>query len=149
MKSPCRDRPSDLGIAQSVARQSDGYRRSYFYDAIAPIIDASTIDMDSAFLANRYDKGEEEAYLNCPMNEAEYCAFIDALMAAEKVPPKAFEKEKFFQGCQPIEAIAATGRDSLRFGPMKPVGLEDPKPGAELLRLCSSDPKTDRERPTI
>ncbi len=101
----------------------------YFYDAIAPIIDANTIDMESAFLANRYDKGEEEAYLNCPMNEEEYHRFIDALMAAEKVPPKAFEKEKFFAGCQPIEAIAASGRESLRFGPMKPVGLTNPKTG--------------------
>ncbi len=101
----------------------------YFYDAIAPIIDASTIDLEVAFLANRYDKGGEEAYLNCPMNEEEYNAFIDALTLAEKVPPKAFEKEKFFQGCQPIEAIAATGRDTLRFGPMKPVGLDDPRTG--------------------
>lgn len=101
----------------------------YFYDAIAPIIDSATIDMDRAFLANRYDKGEEQAYLNCPMNEQEYNAFIDALIAAEKVPPKAFEKEKFFAGCQPIEAICAGGRDSLRFGPMKPVGLDDPRTG--------------------
>lgn len=108
---------------------SSGAQDLYFYDAIAPIVDAPSIDMESAFLANRYDKGDEEAYLNCPMNEQEYYAFIDALMAAEKVAPKSFEKEKFFQGCQPIEAIAATGRDSLRFGPMKPVGLTDPKTG--------------------
>ncbi len=102
----------------------------YFYDAIAPIVDASTIDMEDAFLANRYDKGdpaEGAAYINCPMNSDQYYAFIDALASAEKVPPKAFEKEKWFQGCQPIEAIAATGRDSLRFGPMKPVGLTDPR----------------------
>ncbi len=101
----------------------------YFYDAIAPIVDASSIDMNSAFLANRYDKGGEEAYINCPFSESEYQTFIDALMVAEKVPPKPFEKEKFFQGCQPIEAIANTGRDSLRFGPMKPVGLIDPRTG--------------------
>ncbi len=101
----------------------------YFYDAIAPIIDAASIDMTSAFLANRYGKGDEEAYLNCPMNEEEYNQFIDALLVAEKVPPKSFEKEKFFQGCQPIEAIVATGRDTLRFGPMKPVGLQDPTSG--------------------
>lgn len=101
----------------------------YFYDAIAPIVDSSSIDLNHAFLANRYDKGEEEAYLNCPLDESEYNQFIDALIAAEKVPPKAFEKEKFFQGCQPIEAIAASGRESLRFGPMKPVGLSDPKTG--------------------
>lgn len=117
------------GLSEWLARSS-GAEDLYFYDAIAPIVDtsdASTIDMQSAFLANRYDKGEEEAYLNCPMSEEEYYAFIDALAVAEKVPPKNFEKEKFFQGCQPIEAIAATGRDSLRFGPMKPVGLTDPK----------------------
>jgi methylenetetrahydrofolate--tRNA-(uracil-5-)-methyltransferase len=101
----------------------------YFYDAIAPIVDASSIDRDRCFLANRYGKGDEEAYLNCPMNKEEYEAFIDALMSAEKVTPKSFEKEKFFAGCQPIEAIAATGRDSLRYGPMKPVGLDDPKTG--------------------
>ena len=109
--------------------QATGAEDLYFYDAIAPIIDASSIDHESAFLANRYGKGDEEAYLNCPMNQQEYEAFIDALMAAEKVPPKAFEKEKFFQGCQPIEAIAQTGRESLRFGPMKPVGLTDPRTG--------------------
>jgi methylenetetrahydrofolate--tRNA-(uracil-5-)-methyltransferase len=104
----------------------------YFYDAIAPIIDASTIDMERAFIANRYDKGpedEEEAYVNCPLNEEEYNVFLDALIAGEKILPKDFEKEIFFQGCQPIEAIAATGRDTLRYGPMKPVGLNDPRTG--------------------
>jgi methylenetetrahydrofolate--tRNA-(uracil-5-)-methyltransferase len=99
----------------------------YFYDAIAPIIDTTTIDMTCAFTANRYDKGGEEAYINCPMNQEEYNAFIDSILGGEMVPSKNFEKEKFFQGCQPIEAIAATGRDSLRFGPMKPVGLTDPR----------------------
>lgn len=101
----------------------------YFYDAIAPIVDAATLDRENLFLANRYDKGGEEAYLNCPMNKDEYYAFIDALIAGEKVTPKRFEEEKFFQGCQPIEAIAAGGRDSLRFGPLKPVGLTDPRTG--------------------
>jgi methylenetetrahydrofolate--tRNA-(uracil-5-)-methyltransferase len=112
-----------------LARAAGDGEDLYFYDAIAPILDATTIDRDLSFLANRYDKGEEEAYVNCPMNEQEYNTFIDALIAGEKVPPKAFEKEKFFQGCQPIEAIAATGRESLRFGPMKPVGLTDPRTG--------------------
>lgn len=101
----------------------------YFYDAIAPIIDAATIDWDHAFKANRYDKGEEVAYINCPLDKAQYEEFIDALTRAEKVPPKRFEEERFFQGCQPIEAIAATGDDSLRYGPMKPVGLTDPRTG--------------------
>jgi methylenetetrahydrofolate--tRNA-(uracil-5-)-methyltransferase len=116
------------GLSQWLAHAT-GAHDLYFYDAIAPIIDAATIDMTSAFIANRYDKGDEEAYLNCPMSEEEYNLFIDALLAAEKVPPKNFEKEVFFQGCQPIEAIAATGRESLRFGPMKPVGLNDPVTG--------------------
>lgn len=101
----------------------------YFYDAIAPIVEASSVDPEKSFIANRYDKGTEEAYLNCPMTQEEYENFIGALMRGEKVPPKNFEKEIFFQGCQPIEAIAATGADSLRFGPMKPVGLNDPKTG--------------------
>ncbi len=101
----------------------------YFYDAIAPIIDTTTIDMESAFIANRYDKGEEVAYINCPMNDTEYYAFMEGLVNGEMVPSKNFEKEKYFQGCQPIEAIAATGKDTLRFGPMKPVGLVDPRTG--------------------
>lgn len=113
----------------------------YFYDAIAPIVDAATIDPQFSFLANRYDKGDEEAYLNCPMSQQEYDAFIDALAAAEKVAPKAFEKEKFFQGCQPIEAIAATGRDSLRFGPMKPVGLRHPATGESFHAVVQLRPE--------
>ncbi|OFY99624.1 MAG: methylenetetrahydrofolate--tRNA-(uracil(54)-C(5))-methyltransferase (FADH(2)-oxidizing) TrmFO, partial [Bdellovibrionales bacterium GWB1_52_6] len=112
-------------LSQWLAKTSDA-DNLYFYDAIAPVIEAGSIDSSRAFLANRYDKGEEEAYLNCPLNEAEYYAFVDALITAEKVAPRSFEKEKLFQGCQPIESIVATGRDSLRFGPMKPVGLVDP-----------------------
>jgi len=109
--------------------EATGQDDLYFYDAIAPIIEASSIDMSSAFTANRYDKGGEEAYINCPLPKEEYVAFIDAILSGEMVPTKNFEKEKYFQGCQPIEAIAATGRDSLRFGPMKPVGLTDPATG--------------------
>ncbi len=109
--------------------QEAGSDGCYFYDAIAPIIETSSIDMNSAFIANRYDKGGEEVYINCPMTKEEYEAFVEALLSAEIVPPKNFEKEKFFQGCQPIEAIAKTGKESLRFGPMKPVGLDDPKTG--------------------
>jgi methylenetetrahydrofolate--tRNA-(uracil-5-)-methyltransferase len=109
--------------------KTTGSQGLYFYDAIAPVVDASTIDKEKSFLANRYDKGCEEAYINCPLNEQEYNAFIDALLEAERMAPHPFEKEKFFQGCQPIEAIAMTGRQSLRFGPMKPVGLKDPITG--------------------
>ncbi len=101
----------------------------YFYDAIAPIVEASSLDESQTFLANRYEKGGEAAYLNCPLSESEYRCFWEALVSSECVPPRVFEKEIFFQGCQPIEAIAATGLDSLRFGPMKPVGLVDPRTG--------------------
>jgi len=128
------------GLAEWIA-QASGTDDLYFYDAIAPIVDASTIDHSLAFIANRYGKGDEEAYLNCPLNEAEYRAFIDALIAAEKVPPKPFEKEKFFQGCQPIEAIAEGGRESLRFGPMKPVGLEHPETGEKYYAIVQLRPE--------
>lgn len=104
---------------------SDGF---YFYDAAAPIIDKSTIDMDKVYLKSRYDKGEA-AYLNCPMTEEEFNAFRDALISAEVAPLKEFEKEKYFEGCMPIEVMASRGPKTMLFGPMKPVGLEDPKTG--------------------
>lgn len=128
------------GLSQYIAKAT-GADDLYFYDAIAPILDASTIDHEHAFLANRYGKGEEEAYINCMLTKDEYYAFIDALIAGEKIPPKAFEEEKFFQGCQPIEAISATGRDSLRFGPMKPVGLTDPKTGERPFAVVQLRPE--------
>ena len=101
----------------------------YFYDAIAPIVDAASIDRTVVFEANRYEQGGESAYLNCPLNEDQYRAFIAALLTGEKTATRNFEKEILFQGCQPIESIAATGPESLRFGPMKPVGLTDPRTG--------------------
>ncbi|KAF1298049.1 methylenetetrahydrofolate--tRNA-(uracil(54)-C(5))-methyltransferase (FADH(2)-oxidizing) TrmFO [Enterococcus sp. JM4C] len=104
---------------------SDGF---YFYDAAAPILDKSTIDMDKVYLKSRYDKGEA-AYLNCPMTEEEFTAFHEALINAEVVPLKTFEKEKYFEGCMPIEVMAQRGFKTMLFGPMKPVGLEDPKTG--------------------
>ncbi|MHC5268020.1 FADH(2)-oxidizing methylenetetrahydrofolate--tRNA-(uracil(54)-C(5))-methyltransferase TrmFO [Enterococcus sp. LJL98] len=104
---------------------SDGF---YFYDAAAPIIDKSTIDMDKVYLKSRYDKGEA-AYLNCPMNKEEFEAFREALLSAEVAPLKEFEQEKFFEGCMPIEVMASRGPKTMLFGPMKPVGLEDPKTG--------------------
>ena len=106
-----------------------GVQDLYFYDAIAPIVEANSLDPAHYFLANRYDKGEEQAYLNCPLSESQYAQFIEALSRAQTVAPRNFEEEKFFQGCQPIEAIAAGGGQSLRFGPMKPVGLLDPRTG--------------------
>lgn len=96
----------------------------YFYDAAAPIVTAESINYEKAFWASRYDKGDAD-YLNCPMTEEEYNAFYDALIHAEVIETKDFEKAKFFEGCMPIEAMAARGRQTLLFGPMKPVGLVD------------------------
>ena len=100
----------------------------YFFDAISPIIDAESINMEVVFAASRYDKGGAD-YLNCPMDDAQYNAFYDALMAAEKVQPKEFEKTPYFEACIPIEVMAERGRQTLLFGPLKPVGLEDPRTG--------------------
>ncbi len=100
----------------------------YFFDAISPIIDAESINMDIVFAASRYDKGGAD-YLNCPMDEAQYNAFYDALMAAEKVQPKEFEKTPYFEACIPIEVMAERGRQTMLFGPLKPVGLDNPKTG--------------------
>ncbi|MFD1735805.1 FADH(2)-oxidizing methylenetetrahydrofolate--tRNA-(uracil(54)-C(5))-methyltransferase TrmFO [Bacillus salitolerans] len=100
----------------------------YFYDAAAPILEKDSINMDKVYLKSRYDKGEA-AYLNCPMTEEEFDRFYEAVMAAEAVPLKEFEKEIFFEGCMPFEVMAGRGKKTLLFGPMKPVGLEDPKTG--------------------
>lgn len=99
-----------------------------FFDAISPIIDAESIDMDKVFRASRYDKGGAD-YLNCPMDEETYTAFYDALMAGEKVQAKDFEQVPYFEGCIPIEVMAERGKQTLTFGPMKPVGLTDPRTG--------------------
>ncbi|AND39380.1 MULTISPECIES: FADH(2)-oxidizing methylenetetrahydrofolate--tRNA-(uracil(54)-C(5))-methyltransferase TrmFO [Cytobacillus] len=100
----------------------------YFYDAAAPILEKDSIDMNKVYLKSRYDKGEA-AYLNCPMTEEEFDRFYEALTTAETVPLKEFEKEIFFEGCMPIEVMANRGKKTMLFGPMKPVGLEDPKTG--------------------
>ncbi|SQE95900.1 tRNA (uracil-5-)-methyltransferase Gid [Streptococcus equi subsp. zooepidemicus] len=97
----------------------------YFYDAAAPIVDKSTINMDRVYLKSRYDKGEA-AYLNCPMTKEEFMAFHEALTTAEEAPLNAFEKEKYFEGCMPIEVMAKRGIKTMLYGPMKPVGLEYP-----------------------
>ncbi|MBI3802363.1 MAG: methylenetetrahydrofolate--tRNA-(uracil(54)-C(5))-methyltransferase (FADH(2)-oxidizing) TrmFO [Nitrospirae bacterium] len=102
----------------------------YFFDAISPIIDAESINTDVVFRASRYDKGGDD-YLNCPMDEAQYDAFYAALMGGEKVEAKEFEKVPYFEGCLPIEVLAERGRLTPVFGPMKPVGLVDPKGGKE------------------
>lgn len=100
----------------------------YFYDAAAPIVEKDSIDMDKVFLASRYDKGEA-AYLNCPMTEEQFDAFYEALTNAETAEIKDFEKEMYFEGCMPIEVMAGRGKQTVLFGPMKPVGLVDPRTG--------------------
>ncbi|MEK3978091.1 FADH(2)-oxidizing methylenetetrahydrofolate--tRNA-(uracil(54)-C(5))-methyltransferase TrmFO [Psychrobacillus sp. FSL K6-2836] len=114
-------------LAEKV-KEMTGQDYLYFYDAAAPIVEKDSIDMDKVYLKSRYDKGEA-AYLNCPMTEDEFNRFYDALIAAEVVPLKEFEKEIYFEGCMPVEVMAERGRKTLLFGPMKPVGLEDPKTG--------------------
>ncbi|PLX94392.1 MAG: methylenetetrahydrofolate--tRNA-(uracil(54)-C(5))-methyltransferase (FADH(2)-oxidizing) TrmFO [Desulfuromonas sp.] len=102
----------------------------YFYDAIAPIISADSIDFSIAWKASRYDKGDAD-YINCPMDKAQYQQFVTALIAADKVPAHNFEKMIHFEGCMPIEEMAERGEQTLAFGPMKPVGLPDPRTGRE------------------
>ncbi|MGD0893420.1 MAG: methylenetetrahydrofolate--tRNA-(uracil(54)-C(5))-methyltransferase (FADH(2)-oxidizing) TrmFO [Terracidiphilus sp.] len=105
-----------------------GSGRLAFYDSISPIVDAESIDMDRVYMAARWDKGTAD-YINCPMNREEYERFLDALLAAEAAEAKEWEKLDYFEGCLPIEVLASRGRDTLRFGPMKPVGLRDPRTG--------------------
>ncbi len=100
----------------------------YFYDSISPIVEADSIDMARVYMAARYDKGTAD-YVNCPMTPEEYGRFYDALLAAQSVEERDWEKLNYFEGCLPIEEIARRGRDTLRFGPMKPVGLKDPRTG--------------------
>ena len=100
----------------------------YFYDSISPIVEADSIDMSKVYLAARYDKGSAD-YINCPMSKEEYDQFYDALLAAQSVDQKDWEKLNYFESCLPIEEIARRGRDTLRFGPIKPVGLKDPRTG--------------------
>ncbi len=114
-------------LAQAIAELT-GSERLYFYDAVAPIVDALTLNMERIFVASRYDKGES-AYLNCPMTREEYDAFVDALLSAETIQPHHFEEARYFEGCLPIEEIARRGREALRFSRFKPVGLRDPRTG--------------------
>ena len=102
-----------------------------FFDAAAPIVTAESLDRSLCFAASRYDKGEDDAYLNCPMNKEEYEAFYDALVNAERAPVHDFDvaNPKVYEGCMPVEVMAQRGKDTLRFGPLKPVGLRDPRTG--------------------
>lgn len=112
-------------MAQKI-QEFNGSAGFYFYDAAAPIVAKDSIDFSKVYLKSRYDKGEA-AYLNCPMDQAEFLAFYEALVSAELAPLHLFEKEKFFEGCMPIEVMAKRGERTMLFGPLKPVGLEDPK----------------------
>ena len=105
-----------------------GSGRLAFYDSISPIVEADSIDMDRVYFAARWDKGTAD-YINCPMDQAEYDRFLDALLGAEAAEEKEWEKLEYFEGCLPIEVLARRGRETLRFGPMKPVGLRDPRNG--------------------
>jgi methylenetetrahydrofolate--tRNA-(uracil-5-)-methyltransferase len=120
---------TSTALAQSI-RQVTGAEHLAFFDAIAPIVYAESVDMSVAWMQSRYDKGETEeeqtAYMNCPMDRAQYDAFIDALLAAEKTEFHEGETAGYFDGCLPIEVMAERGRETLRFGPMKPVGLTNP-----------------------
>ncbi|RMH73314.1 MAG: methylenetetrahydrofolate--tRNA-(uracil(54)-C(5))-methyltransferase (FADH(2)-oxidizing) TrmFO [Gemmatimonadetes bacterium] len=106
-----------------------GEQDLFFYDAISPIVATESINFDKVFSQNRYDKGGDEAYLNCPMTEAEYNRFYEELIAGEPHLPADFERGHYFEGCMPIEEMARRGRETLTFGPMKPVGLTDPTTG--------------------
>jgi len=106
-----------------------GEEHLHFFDAIAPVIEADTLDRGVVFAASRYGKGSGSDYLNCPMTEDEYGGFVEALVAGEKAPLHEFDRTPFFEGCLPIEEMARRGKDTLRFGPMKPVGLIDPGTG--------------------
>ena len=114
-------------LANEIARLAES-NHLYFYDSISPIVEADSIDMSLVYKAARYDKGTAD-YINCPMTEQEYQRFYDALVSAESVEARDWEKLNYFEACLPIEELARRGRDTLRFGPMKPVGLRDPRTG--------------------
>ncbi len=114
-------------MAQAIQRLT-GSEYLYFYDAVAPIVTLESINLDKAYWLSRYDKGEP-AYLNCPMSREEYDRFWEALVSAERAALHDFEKEVYFEGCMPVEVLASRGRETLLYGPLKPVGLNDPRTG--------------------
>ncbi|MBI3593079.1 MAG: methylenetetrahydrofolate--tRNA-(uracil(54)-C(5))-methyltransferase (FADH(2)-oxidizing) TrmFO [Nitrospirae bacterium] len=136
--------PLTSGAMTEAIKSVIGGEYLYFYDAIAPIIDAGSIDYSKAYLASRYGKGGDD-YVNCPMTKEEYDKFYDALKEADTVQAKEFEDMKVFEGCMPVEVMADRGRDTLRFGPLKPVGLPDPKTGKISYALVQLRPE-NREK---
>ncbi len=129
--------PLTSGALSESIRKFCGFENLYFYDAISPIVDAETIDYTKAYRASRYGKGDDD-YINCPMSQAEYAAFYDALVSAEAVELHDFEEAHYFESCLPIEELARRGRETLRFGPMRPVGLIDPHYGSNALGRCTA-----------
>ena len=117
-------------LADAIAAKLDGGNTLNFFDAAAPLVASESVDMDSAYFASRYDKGTPD-YINCPMTREEYLAFWQALTAAEEAEVHGFEDKNVFEGCMPVEVMARRGEDTLRFGPLKPRGLIDPKTGKE------------------
>ncbi|QLA17642.1 methylenetetrahydrofolate--tRNA-(uracil(54)-C(5))-methyltransferase (FADH(2)-oxidizing) TrmFO [Desulfolutivibrio sulfoxidireducens] len=126
-------------LARDLARVV-GHDSLYFYDAIAPIVDAASIDLSVAFRASRYEDGPGD-YLNCPMDETQYRRFVADLVAADKVKPREFETHLHFEGCLPIETMAERGEMTLAFGPLKPVGLTDPKTGRRPFAVIQLRPE--------
>lgn len=121
----------DLFSRVSASGAGPGSKRLFFFDSIAPVVTAESLDGEILYARNRWDKGDAPDFLNVPLNEEEYHAFVDALVAADTVEAKPFEKGQLFEGCLPIEEMARRGRETLRFGPMRPIGLPDPRTGAD------------------
>ncbi len=131
-------------LSDEIARLT-GNEHLAFYDSISPIVDAETIDMERVYFAARWDKGTAD-YINCPFTREEYDRFLDALLASEPAEAKEWEKLPYFESCLPIEELARRGRDTLRFGPMKPVGLRDPRTGRQpwaVVQLRSENLRAD------
>jgi methylenetetrahydrofolate--tRNA-(uracil-5-)-methyltransferase len=106
-----------------------GSERLYFFDSIAPVVEFDSLDLEQTFAKNRWDKGQEPDFLNCPLDKETYFAFVEALRTADTVEPKPFEKGQLFEGCLPVEEMARRGAETLRYGPMRPIGLRDPRTG--------------------
>ncbi len=130
------------GLSKSLA-ELIGEAHLYFYDAIAPIIDAESIDYSKVFFQSRY--GENQDYLNCPLNEEEYRIFYNALRDADRVTPRPFEKVRVFESCMPVEVLAERGYDTLRYGPMRPVGLIDPRTNKRPYAVVQLRPENDEK----
>jgi len=128
-------------LAQAIARLT-GSKHLYFYDAVSPIVDASTINYERVFFGSRREKGDP-AYINCPFTKEEYERFWEALVNAEQVPLHDFEEPRFFEGCVPLEELAKRGKDTLRFGPLKPVGLIDPRTGKRPYAVLQLRPENN------